>query len=463
MPVPEARVHEAHRHLPRFARIGRGRLALLVAMAMGIVAALMPLASDRTQACAFDPRTPYAYEADQLRTNYRLAFDAVSTNALFASDPFFSLPPIERGTRGARTDAAPFIPADLMKAISWVESDMTMAQRSVRFDSMGLALVSFDCGHGLTQVTTGMTIPLGADGLPSDRQVLIATHYAYNVARGAQILAEKWNAAPEQRPVVGTDTNSDPALIENWYYAVWGYNGFTGPGANPSNHPLDPSLPWPRPAFQCDGSQSRERYPYQELVWGCLARPVQRNNTPLWTAIPATLPDQTNPTVFSAMGLANWSFPYSSMDIPTPQPAHVATAVALPGSYRDTLLGAPVLQSSTQTVSIYLNDPTRSGRATVDIRNAGTGVLSWIAEPSANFLVLTPPGGVALGSGIPCTSGTCPHGVLTIEVNPTLLPSSAANARITVRSPNGGSGTVTINVNVIAEFELGAPGTSLAR
>lgn len=443
--------------------VSRGALALLAAAVLGVVVALMPSAAHRAEACAFDPLTPYAYEADQTRSAYRLAFDAVSTNALFASDPFFSLPPIERGTRGARTEAAPFIPADLMKAISWVESDMTMAQRSVRFDSIGLALVSFDCGHGLTQVTTGMTLPLGASGLPSDRQVLIATHYAYNVARGAQILAEKWNTAPEQRPIVGTDTNSDPSLIENWYYAVWGYNGFTGPGANRSNHPLDAALPWPRPAFQCNGTQSRDRYPYQELVWGCLARPAQRNNINLWTPVPATLPNMTDPVVFAAMGLGNWRFPYSAMDIPTPQPAHVATAPPLPGTYRETLLGAPVLQSATQTVTIRLNDPTSTGRVTVDIRNAGTGVLSWVAQPSAGFLVLTPPGGVALGSGVACTSGTCPHGTLTIAVNPTLLPASAATASIVVRSPNGGSGTVTINVNVIAEFEVGVPGTSRAR
>ena len=442
---------------------GRGQLLLLAAAVLGAFVALMPRAADHASACAFDPLRPYAYEADQTRTAYRLAFDAVSSNALFANDPFFSLPPIERGTRSNRANAEAFIPADLLKAVSWVESDMTMAQRAVPFDSIGEALVSFDCGHGLTQVTTGMTVPLGANNLPSDRQVLIATHYAYNVARGAQIMAEKWNTAPEQRPVVGTDTNSDPALIENWYYAVWGYNGFTGPGSNRSNHPLDPSLPWPRPSFQCDGTQSRERYPYQELVWGCLARPATRNNTAMWTAIPATLPDQTNPVVFSAMAIGNWSFPYSNMDIPTPQPAHVATAPALPGDYRTRLLGAPILQPSTQSVSIRLNDPTSNGRATVTITNAGTGVLSWIAEPSANFLTLTPPGGVALGNGLACTTGSCPHGTLTIEVNPTLLPSSAANATITVRSPNGGSGTMRINVSVVADFEVGAPGTSRAR
>ena len=350
-----------------------------------------------------------------------------------------------------------------MKAIAWVESDMTMAQRSVRFDSIGEALVSFDCGHGLTQVTTGMTIPLGADGKPSDRQVLIATHAAYNVARGAQILAEKWNSAPQQRPIVGTDTDSDPALVENWYYAVWGYNGFTGPGSSMSNHPLDPSRAWPREANRCDGTQARNRYPYQELVWGCMANPAVRNNTRLWAPVPASLPNMTDQATFQAMSVANWRFPYSAMDIRTPQPAHVAVAPGLPSTFRSTLLGSPTLQGGTETVTVYLNDPSSPARATVPIRNAGTGILSWVAEPSANFLVLTPPAGGALGAGLPCTSGTCPHGTLTIEVNPTLLPTSRATGTVTVRSPNGGSATVTIRVNVVAEFEVGVPGTSRAR
>src|SRR5690606_2564786 len=132
----------------------------------------LPLTAEEAQACAFDPRRPHTYEADQQRVAYGMAMDAVSTNALFGGDPFFSLPQIETGTRSSRRDAAPFIPSTLLKAISWVESDMTMAQRSVRFDSIGEALVSFDCGHGMMQVTTGMTVPLGAGGKPSERQAL---------------------------------------------------------------------------------------------------------------------------------------------------------------------------------------------------------------------------------------------------------------------------------------------------
>ncbi|MQC18500.1 MAG: hypothetical protein DWG80_05430 [Chloroflexi bacterium] len=439
------------------------RLAVLVCTVAVLAAALAPRTAERADACAFDPRRPHAYEADQLRVAYRLGYDAVSTNALFPTDPFFSLPPIERGLRNGRTDGPPFIPSTLLKAIAWVESDMTMAQRSVPFNAIGEGLVSFDCGHGLMQVTTGMTVPLGANGQPSDRQGLIATHYAYNIARGAQLLAEKWNAAPEQRPVVGTDTNSDPAIVENWYYATWGYNGFTGPGSRISNNPLDSTFAWPRQGFRCDGTQARNRYPYQELVWGCMANPASRNGQALWQAVPAALPDMTDQSTFQAMGVANWRFPYTSMDIRTPQPANLAVAPGLPSGFQQTLLGAPVLQAATQSVTIRVNDPTTPPRAAVSIRNSGTGILSWIAEPSANFLILTPPGGVAVGSDITCTAASCPNGVLTIEVNPALLPAAAATGVVTVRSPNGGNNVVTIRVNVIAEFEVGAPGTSQAR
>ena len=100
-----------------------------------------------------------------------------------------------------------------------------------------------------------MTTPLGEgdyEGYASPEQLLVATNYVYNIARGAVILAVKWNAAPENRPIAGTDTNSDPALVENWYFAVWSYNGFTGPGAKRSNHPMDPIYGgWPRVPYSC--------------------------------------------------------------------------------------------------------------------------------------------------------------------------------------------------------------------
>ncbi|MEI6136055.1 MAG: hypothetical protein WCQ48_01390, partial [Chloroflexota bacterium] len=62
-----------------------------------------------------------------------------------------------------------------------------------------------------------------------------------------------------------------------------------------------------------------------------------------------------------------------------------------------------------------------------------------------------------------CTaSDSCPDGILTITVNPTLLPASRANGTIHLSSPNGGGQQIDILVDVSAEFSIGAPGTSRA-
>lgn len=444
-----------------FRRWGLPLAATLLAAV--VLAALLPFGS-RALACAFDPQRPEAYEADQGRTKYNAAIDAASVNRLLPTDPFFALPPIERGLRNQRVPGAPYIPATLLKAIAWVESTMTMATRSVQFDSIGTAQVSFDCGHGLMQVTTGMTTGLGTNGDASARQASIATNYAYNIARGAQILADKWNGAPEQRPIVGTDTGGDPAIVENWYYATWAYNGFTGPGSTLSNHPLDPSFgAWPRPGYLCDGTQARNRYPYQELVWGCMTHPDQRNGQLLWQPLPATLPDLTNPQTFTAMGLANWTFPYSAMDIATPQPAHVAPVPTVAANATQLILGTPIFQAVSQRITINMNDPSAGARAVVRIHNGGTGVLTWLATTSDRFLVLSPPAGAAAGSDLPCTSAGCPDGQLVITVNPTLLPASRATGTVHLTSPNGGGQQVDIFIDVTADFTIGAPGTSRTR
>jgi hypothetical protein len=421
------------------------------------------LTAERVEACAFTPRVPQTYEAEQSRATYLAAIDAASVNALFPGDAFFGVPPVELGGRSGRSSGPSFVPAVLLKAIAWVESDLTMASRSVRFQSIGDALVSFDCGHGVMQITTGMTIPLGAEGRPSDRQVSTATHYAWNIARGAAMLADKWNQAPELRPVAGTDTNANPALVENWYFATWSYNGFTGPGASQSNHPLDPSKGWPRPAFRCDGTQSRNRYPYQELVWGCMANPPSRNGQLLWRPVAASLPNLTMPQFAGPLSISRWQYPYSAMDIPTPQPANVAQPPAVAPDYRQQALGAPSLEVSTTSVTIRTNGLPHEATARVRIHNAGTGILSWQATSAQNFLVLSPPGGVALGPGITCTSVSCPDAELVITVNPTLLPKANTSATITLASPNSSRPPVTVRVAVTADFEVGVPGTSRQR
>jgi hypothetical protein len=396
-----------------------------------------------------------------MRQRVLLALDAASQNRLFPGDSYFGLPSVEVGTRANRGDGAAAIPVEVLRAIGWVESSLTMASRSTRFESIGPALVSFDCGHGVMQVTSGMTVPLGAEGEPTANQIAVATSDVHNIARGGRILASKWNDAPGLRPIAGTNTNGDPTLIENWYYAIWAYNGFTGPGSRQSNHPLDPNLGWPRPEYRCDGTQSRTRYPYQELVYGCMAHPAERSGQQLWTAVPATLPDLTQPQFYNAMRLASFSFPYSEMDMPTSEPSHRTVAATLPGNLQSVLLGSPQLSVTGNTITIHVNGTPDQATATIRVANLGSGVLSWSATPSDGFLIVDPPAGGAAGSGVRCTAAGCPYGEIEVSVNPTLLPASRASGSITITSPNA-PGSTTILVQVDAKFEVAAPGTSRA-
>lgn len=449
--------------------MGNGVRGILLGTVAGALLALasgfVPRATEHAEACAF-LRVPHAYEADQARTAYANAMNAAASDALFPGDPVFGLPPIETGTRASRTPGGKTVPPSLLRSIGWVESTLSMAARAVPFQSTGPALVSFDCGHGVMQVTTGMTVPLGVNNQPTPSQASIATHYAYNIARGAVILAEKWNQAPELRPIAGTDTASNPLFIENWYFAVWSYNGFTGPGSTQSNHPLDPVFTNPRPEWRCDGSQSRTRYPYQELVWGCLNNPPSSGGARLWAPVAATLPNLSLPEFFQPLSIANFAFPYPAMDIPTPQPAHADPATPVTPDFRARLLGSPVPAVTGQAIELRLDAGPAASRATVQVRNSGTGILVWSATPSANWIVIDPPAGASLGSDVSCSAaiGCVASSSITVTVNPVLLPQSAASGSITITGANGSSPgpSVTVPVTVNADFDTGAPGVSRA-
>ena len=272
-----------------------GLTLLCFAIMLGALAALRPAQTAHAE-CAF-PLTPTAYEDLRDRQLFLDTIELAAFDMLFPGDPYFGLPEIEIGTRDDRSAKPATVPPVLLKAIAWIETSVTQADVDVPFGSIGPALVSFDCGYGATQVTSGMTIPTGENGRGSPEQALVATHFAYNIARGAAVLVDKWNQAPEDKPIAGTDTFGHPAILENWYFALWSYNGFTGPGANRSNHPLDPIFgSWPRAPYSCgpntDGKgHNRGNYPYQELIYGCVADPPTVDDQPLWAAQEVTLPD----------------------------------------------------------------------------------------------------------------------------------------------------------------------------
>jgi hypothetical protein len=473
--------------------------------------------------CAFS-QAPTTYEGPKDRSLYRNAAELAAFNMLAPGDTYFGLPPLEAGLRGSRTTSATAsIPPVLLKSIAWIESSFTQASPQVPFEAIGPALVSFDCGHGIMQVTSGMTSPLGERGYPSPQQALVATHFAYNIARGAAILADKWNSAPEDRPIAGTDTGGDPAIVENWYFAVWSYNGFTGPGANRSNHPLDPIYgTWPRVPYSCgptsDGlGHNRGNYPFQELIFGCASHPPQVDGVNLWAPQPVDLPDLNDPRWREPLKLENFVYPYDKMDIPTPRqpaggyqpatpavtptpyppgyvpptpftypfavptptprPTSLTTPQASPApsgvvghrdptqrpptSLRATMFGTPGLSVSTSAVRISYSPETGAESATLMIKNTGTGILSWLAIPSAPWVVVSPAAGVAVGPDLSCAaSSPCERAAtLTISVDPTRLLPGTNQATLTILAP-GINRSYAVTVTTVAVIRIGVPGVT---
>lgn len=158
----------------------------------------------------------------------------------------------------------------MLKAVGWVESNWR------QFTPQGRPLVSFDFGYGIMQITSGMAGAFGSvqGSIDPATQSLIASDYTYNIAYGARMLAQKWASVPK----IGT---GDPTVVENWYYALWAYNGW-GWVNNPNN-----------PRFSRVGTPATNpaAFPYQDRVLYLVAHPPKdADGNPLWQPVPVTLP-----------------------------------------------------------------------------------------------------------------------------------------------------------------------------
>ncbi len=426
-------------------------LALKVVLVVALVGVTLTLprsqgahadepAANTSVPCVF-PFTPTTYEGTRDRKMYLDTIDLAAFNMLFPGDPYFGLPDIAVGPRDNRWTQPGQVPPVLLKSIAYVESSIAQGDSSVAWGSIGPALVAFDCGHGISQVTTDMTLPEGEGGLGSPNQALVATHFAYNIARGAAVLVEKWNKAPDELPIAGSNTQGHPSLLENWYYAVWAYNGFTGPGSGRSNHPMDPIYGnWPRTPYSCgptdDGlGHNRSNYPYQELVFGCAAHPPVIDGATLWDPQPISLPDLNNKTVKQALDLTNFVFPYSKMDIPTPPPFHMDSTPSPDPALRDQILGSPQMALSTTEAEVDFVPGEQASTADIDVFNTGTGVLAWYALGPESWLKVTPYTGVAVGLDMPCTPGApCDRaGHVKISVDPQLVPPGTSSVQVVIQ------------------------------
>jgi hypothetical protein len=312
-----------------------------------------------------------------------------------------------RGERNSGLDAGLRIPPTVLKSIAWIEANWSNASGLVPFGGVGPALVSPDCGYGLGQITSGMA---NTTGTASARQAAIGTHPLFNLAEGARILADKWNAAPNFRPIAGT---GDPAAIEDWYYAIWSYNGFAF-----SNHPLNPNRDPLRagnadsPIYHCfeplapsyqGALYGYGDYTYPERVYGCMRHPPVREDQRLWQSQFFRMPDFGLEIISAAFAPSNFldceeggfSGGCPAMDYPTTIDTgellipHADTTGPADPSWRARWLGDPVFSYSgpaSLPLTAFTDGTATSG--VVRVRNVGVGIAPFRIRTSHPWIVV---------------------------------------------------------------------------
>ena len=178
------------------------------------------------------------------------------------------------GKPEALHDVPALFPCEILEAIAMAESGWTQfCVPETPADQVGGAsrtIISFDCGYGVGQVTSGMH----AGETPSFDQQRVAAEPLYNMATGASILASKWKATN----CVG---DNQPSLVEDWYTAVWAYNGLAY-----SNNPNNPTYSSSRGVWNpAVGGPA----PYQEKVFGRVEHPS--GNPAYWPAVALAYPN----------------------------------------------------------------------------------------------------------------------------------------------------------------------------
>lgn len=195
------------------------------------------------------------------------------------------------GKPSPNTQVPATFPCELLRAIAMQESGWRQfcvpTSPADQVGGSSRTIISFDCGYGVGQVTSGMH----AGEAPAFDRSRVAGEALYNLATGASILAGKWRATS----CVG---DNQPTVVEHWYTAVWAYNGLAF-----SNNPNNPNYSSTRGVWNPNVGGA---VPYQERVLGWVEHPPDAQH---WSAValaypklsdipttggnPGTLPDPT--------------------------------------------------------------------------------------------------------------------------------------------------------------------------
>ena len=173
-------------------------------------------------------------------------------------------------------DVAAVFPCELLRAIAMQESGWRQfCVPDTPADQVGGAsrtIISFDCGYGVGQVTSGMH----TGEMPAFDRARVAGDPTYNLATGTLILADKWRATN----CVG---DNQPRTVEDWYVATWAYNGLAF-----VNNPNNPNYSSTRGV--CDPNAGCTA-PYQEKIFGWMEHPPSAAH---WTPLAVAYPDRAD-------------------------------------------------------------------------------------------------------------------------------------------------------------------------
>ena len=225
--------------------------------------------------------------------------------------------PAEIRAKLAKAAADRLIPPRILYAVAYQESTWR------QFDANGDPLISKDGGIGIMQVTT---VPAGVD------VARLKTDIDYNIAVGRDILLAKWGYAPSVFPVIGA---GDTRCYEDWFFAVWAYNGMT----------------------------ANNQYPYK--IWAHIA-----DGHGLWTGLAVT--------PVPATSLVN-GLPPKLASIAAPQPEHWWSPTPLPKPE----LSAPRVQKRVAagdrfSVSGTLSPQHPAGAHSVELLLSRWGGSGWV-------------------------------------------------------------------------------------
>ena len=279
------------------------------------------------------------------------------------------------------------VPSAILMAIAYQETGWR------QFDASGNTVV----GANATSLDIGI-MQINSSGR-NDIDLLM-TDIDYNIETGAKMLDGKWKLAPG----IG---DRDRNVLENWYYAIWAYNGLSS-----TNNPNTP------------GGRH-----YQDGILALMARQVLGSDgQPLWLPVTVTIP---SPSIIADPPA--W--------IPTPQPVHYGD---LYGGFNQGD-NFRVLESPAGTVL------STSVQATVGFLVQNVGTTSWDATYQPVLAVGDPV--VTTLQGQALAQPVLPGGTVALTFTlPPALPAGALSMSLAVRRNGAPFGAAWLSQVTIADI-----------